>query len=434
MISDLQILVTNIQKTILAIFRHQSEVEFESRKLNQMKNIGSQLFILLLVILISACSNNALESKLEKIQFSADSLKQSLIPDSRIGLAEYSFNIKNDSILIKGKTENIEFKNKLLSILNENQIDLIDSLNQLPDPGLNGYNWALINVSVANLRSQPGHSKEMATQAILGTPVKVLEQEGEWYRIQTPDKYLAWAESASLHLMTEIDLLNWKQSDRVIFMNDYGVIRSTKENDSPAVSDIVLGAILETANSSGKFIEVVLPNKRTGYLAKNELIDFSSWIKGIEPDAEKFIDLGYNMLGRPYLWGGTSTKGIDCSGFVKTLYFSGGLILNRDASQQVNQGDLVDTDDGFDQLEPGDLLFFGRKKTDSKKERITHVGMYVNNGTYIHSSGMVKLNSFNAKSEIYSKYLEDIFVRAKRIIASETNHYPVSVSSHPWYN
>ena len=426
--------MTNIQKTILAILRHQSEVEFKRGKLNQMKKIESQLIILLLTTLCFACTNNTLESKLENIQFSADSLKQNLIPDSRVGLADYSLTIKNDSILIKGKTDNIQFKKNLLNNLQDHQINFIDSLNLLPHSDLNGYNWALINVSVANLRSQPGHSKEMATQATLGTPVRVLEKEGGWYRIQTPDQYLAWAESSSLHLMTENDLLDWKKSDRVIFLNDYGVIRSNSKSNSPAVSDIVLGAILQVSNSSDELIEVVLPNKRIGYLPYNELIDFTNWIKGIEPNAQRFIDLGYNMLGRPYLWGGTSTKGIDCSGFVKTLYFSGGLILNRDASQQVNQGDLVNTENGFDQLKPGDLLFFGRKKTDSKKERITHVGLYVGNGTYIHSSGMVKLNSLNVNSEIYSEYLVDIFVRAKRVINSKPDHYPISVSSHPWYN
>ena len=123
-------------------------------------------------------------------------------------------------------------------------------------------------------------------------------------------------------------------------------------------------------------------------------------------------------MGVPYLWGGTSGKLMDCSGFTRTVFLLNGIYLPRDASQQVNVGNLVDTKDGFSNLKPGDLLFFGRKATPTSKERITHVGIYIGNEEFIHESGMVQINSFDKSKKNYSHFRYTQFVKAKRIINS----------------
>src|SRR5699024_4878699 len=92
------------------------------------------------------------------------------------------------------------------------------------------------------------------------------------------------------------------------------------------------------------------------------------------------------MTGAPYLWGGTSTKGMDCSGFTKTIFFMNGWVIPRDASQQVHAGESIDTSEGFDNLRPGDLLFFGRPATETSPQRVVHVGMWIGNNEFIHSS------------------------------------------------
>jgi cell wall-associated NlpC family hydrolase len=134
--------------------------------------------------------------------------------------------------------------------------------------------------------------------------------------------------------------------------------------------------------------------------------------------ANTILKTAYRFMGIPYLWGGTSTKGMDCSGFTKTVYFLNGIVLQRDASQQVNTGELVDVKNGWENLQAGDLLFFGRKAEGDKKERITHVAIYIGDGDFIHAAGRVRINSLNPTKTYYSKYRDNSFIRAKRILTS----------------
>ena len=132
---------------------------------------------------------------------------------------------------------------------------------------------------------------------------------------------------------------------------------------------------------------------------------------------ETILATARRFFGVPYFWGGTSAKGMDCSGFTKTVFFLNGVLLPRDASQQVFVGEPVDTTGGID-LRPGDLLFFGFRATAERKERVTHVGISLGGKRFIHASTDVRVNSLAPADTDYSQHREQMFLRARRIIGA----------------
>ena len=144
------------------------------------------------------------------------------------------------------------------------------------------------------------------------------------------------------------------------------------------------------------------------------------------------------MLGVPYLWGGTSTKGVDCSGFTKMSYFLNGIVLPRDASQQalvgekidIYEDDIVNIDKCIKNLMPGDLLFFA---SDKKTLRVTHTGIYIGNGQFIQAAGLVRINSMISGSANYDDFQSRTLVSARRMLNSIGESEITRVDQHPYY-
>ena len=131
------------------------------------------------------------------------------------------------------------------------------------------------------------------------------------------------------------------------------------------------------------------------------------------------METSKNLMGLPYLWGGTSAKGVDCSGYTKTIYVLNGIILPRDASQQIHTGIEVDSTRDFENLKPGDLLFFGRKATADSPERVIHVGMWIGDNKFIHSMGDVHISTMDKNDPEFDEYNYNRYLRTKRILGQE---------------
>src|SRR5690606_38561419 len=155
-----------------------------------------------------------------------------------------------------------------------------------------------------------------------------------------------------------------------------GEAYSEAEQDSQVVSDMVAGSVLSVLGEEREYFKVQFPDGRTAYVLKSQAQYYDTWLAELVPSRESLVSTSKTLLGLPYLWGGTSTRGVDCSGFTKIIYFLNGMVLPRDASQQIHTGTTVDSEGNFDNLVPGDLLFFGTPATADSKERVVHVGMW----------------------------------------------------------
>ncbi len=341
--------------------------------------------------------------------------RQKYAPDSRIALYDIQIN-KNGRFVVEGETNIPSAFYELGSILTADYPGVRFNVSLLPLESMGDHTWGIITLSVASLRPTPSHRAELITQAFLGTPVKILKKEGNWYLVQTPDLYLGWITASSIGLFTEDEVYQYNDSERIIFTAMTGSCYSLPDENSQVISDLVPGNILQVADKSPGFYKVQFPDGRTGYVHKNQCLSLDEWKESFTYHPEKILETAMKFLGLPYLWGGISSKTIDCSGLTKTVYFMNGIILQRDASQQVLYGELVNTSEGYDNLEPADLLFFGTHETDSTKERVTHAGIYIGDGEIIHASGRVKINSMIPGKKNYSSHLDSIFIRARRIL------------------
>ena len=288
--------------------------------------------------------------------------------------------------------------------------------------------WALPRVSAAMMRATPAHASELISQAIMGMPVRIIEEGDDWIKIATPDGYTGWVTAGSLVPKTNAEMAAWRTAPRLVVksipqINVYSSPEARGARD--VVSDLVNGSIVEgVMTTDGSPVKVTLPDGRTGWVDAENVETIETWAS--QPfDPEKILNLAYSIEGTPYLWGANTTKALDCSGLVKTGYLSNGIIMRRDAWQQARTGRRVEPSD-WRSLEPGDLLFFGNPKT----QRVTHVAIYDKDGNYIHSSGRVKRNSIDPQSK---SYLSTPFLHAVSMKDQVGTFGITPAISHPWY-
>lgn len=354
-------------------------------------------------------------------------LAEEFAPDQRIALFRVDPYRAGEKFVLRGETTIPEAKKALLDSLAVSRIAVIDSIRILPDSTVAEKPWGLVTLSVGNMRVAPHHGAEMASQLLMGTPVKILQRDQDWYRVQSPDQYIGWCDGAVLALLTEAELAGWKQSERYVYGKLNGFAFVGPDIQSQIVSDLVLSDLFVVSGEQKGFLHMRFPDGRSGYVLKSECRLYSEWIAQ-QPQVDRAIETAEMLTGCPYLWGGTSSKAVDCSGLMKTAWLSQGVILARDASQQARYGEILSVNDSL-RFEPGDLLFFGRSK-----ERISHVGMYMGKGKYIHSSGLVRVNSLNPHDTDYSEFNRKRLVSASRVINSLNTGEITRVKEHPWYN
>ncbi len=376
---------------------------------------------------------------LKKTNEIISAIKNKCVPDKRTVV----FNVKvQDNPFVLNVESNLpEAVAELRSALAKENVKVQIQDDLLPSKNLDGKIYGVANLSVCNNRYEPDQAAEMATQMLLGTPVKVLKKQKGHYLVQTPDGYIAWVESAGIGLMDETAFKKWQAADKVVFTEIYGHAYQQPDLTALPVSDLVSGNILQLLGQQKGFYKVAYPDGRIGYVEKQRAQDFKKWLARPNPNAEQILKTAKTLIGVPYLWGGTSIKGVDCSGLTKTSYFLNGIILPRDASQQALVGEPVDIFEGdsvsiqkcLKNLRAGDLLFFSSGKNKSLNAKVTHTALYIGDGEFIQSAGLVRLSSMLPESKNYDDFQSRTLVAAHRMLTAIGKPQVTRVDQHPFY-
>jgi hypothetical protein len=373
------------------------------------------VFTLLLpaVLLLSpaSCANEIHKSRLPEIESALENIRLEHVPDRRVAVFNVEKSEEKPTVLVV-ETNVIGAALAVEELLNftpawrENI-----KIAVLPDPALNGHTRALVRVSVANMRRTPRHQAELIDQAIMGTELNILKRQGGWYYIQTPWDYLGWVTSGSISVFKESEIEeNWLSS-ALKFVDAVDTrVYSSPSSDASVVTDVTLGAVLKyTGVRTRGFSGVELPDGRPGYIRTTELIDIPIINNTTSPNPADIVQTANRFHGLPYLWGGNSGKGLDCSGFTNTVFRRHGFMLPRDANMQINIGVEVQYDETFAGIEEGDLLFFGTNN------RITHVGISLGGARFIHASSYVMENSLSEFDADFSEYRRRTLAGVRRI-------------------
>lgn len=232
---------------------------------------------------------------------------------------------------------------------------------------------------VANMHATPSEDAEVVSQAIYATAVGVVEVQDGWLKVRTPDDYTGWMSAGSLRRLAEGDR-PYASTGKVariesLFANLYREPSVTKRQPLLTVPfETRLEAVGETDAENHRWIQVRLPDDRPAFVQEGD-VTFEQSIASIA----ETIALGKRFLGIPYLWGGVSSYGLDCSGFMQLLCRHRGIGLPRDARPQSRWTGSAPVD--RTEMQPGDLLYFG-----PSPDKVNHTGMYIGSGQFIHAT------------------------------------------------
>lgn len=289
---------------------------------------------------------------------------------------------------------------------------VLDEVVPLPDPALGESRFALIRSAIAPVHAEPRISSAQVSQYLLGRTLDLLSRRGHWWRVRGEDDYIGWVHYGYLEVGGVRLIEAWKGGAEGEQLLSLGA--DLRDEEGERLMLLPWGARVVRERSG----RVLLPDGRLAVLGAGAVVDMTRLEERFPPNGEHIVQVALQWMGTPYLWGGVTPAGADCSGFVQAIYALHGIALPRDSDQQEQVGEAV-LEGGpavdYSGLQPGDLLYFAEHQ-----DRITHVAISLGGSRIVHSSlsnGGVATNDLEGESEGEER-LRAIFVRARRLLSS----------------
>lgn len=359
--------------------------------------------VVITLFLISTITLSLVPGECRSINDHLDTFQQSL--DDRLEIFALEMTLKENTIHINGRVSEEETLKRFLEELQDEyreyqlrvEIDLLDR----------GY--GIIQETEIVQRSNPSQDAEVVTQLLFGTPIRILKEGEGWLLVQGPDGYLGWIQGRSITYLSLDQLLSLKRHGRVQV-----AVESTLLHEEPygeKREEVLHGTYLPVTKQRGDWLRVLLPDEERWILVEDVMVER-------EGTREEIVETALFYLETPYLWGGTTIRGADCSGFIQRVLAINGIKYPRDSDQQYN----VKSPLPIEEVERGDLLFFS-----TYKEGASHVGLYLGDHAFIHASsstGHVTIDSLDPSSNEYNAYLKERLLGGQRILKNREELVP----------
>lgn len=296
---------------------------------------------------------------MDKIERAVDDIRRKWVPDQRLAVFEVSLLPKG----IAGITSSRDARDALRTLANE--AELVDKVELIPKDG--GDPAAIVTAALAPLALEPRTSTPRVTEALHGEALDVLERREEWLRVRAPDGYVAWVNAGYVATGPTDWADDWKERATARSLSADIVITDGHRRLPTGARVALRRGVVELASGQRGAVAA-------GHVRREQELRVEARHLALPELAQKWYS------GAPYLWGGRTEWGIDCSGLVQAVYAARGIALPRDSDQQFMQGNEVPISPTGIGYESGDLLFF------AERGRVSHVALWAGAGRIVHSA------------------------------------------------
>ncbi len=359
---------------------------------------------------MESSSTNSITEEFKRV---VESMKKEMKLDPREIVFDVSLKEDSEKLVLEGKISDKNVMEKFLSLVESKIPSAEVRIELLPSMSFGTKIYGIVAVPVLNLGEAPWRDvgKYVVTQARMGEILRLLETKDGWYLVQMEDRYLGWVDGKKIWICDEKQLKQYVSNEFALVVAKMTPALVSPDGDAAFDKNLVQGTVLPVLDRQDDWSKLLIPGGLEVYVKSKDLRFFPSRedVFSEKRDAQYIIEIAKQYLGLPYLWGGTTAYGFDCSGFTQFCFKMAGYFLRRDADMQFEQGIAV-TERKY--LKPGDLVFF-----QTYKPGPSHIGIYIGNMKYIHSGNSgVAINSFDPSAPDYSQTLDLKYIGARRIL------------------